>query len=119
MVDLPEDSETMVHNVWFSETYGELNKLAKNIRNYQQSGDLKKAAKLARENVDKIKLRKLFKEVDKDVRKINKAIKLVNLSKLDQETKKKRIDVLTKLKNDKVRKVYRLVHDKMKSTVRG
>jgi len=111
--DIPEDPEAVIYDTWFSEKSGEIDQLVRDIKSYQKSGNREEATALAKKNWKKIKLRKSFKRVRKELRTIKKAIKFVSVSKLKSKIKKERIDALTKRRNDIVRKLYERVHDKL------
>lgn len=95
----------------FYDLANEANKLVGTVRYYKDTGQID----LAKEMIDNEKIRKKmrmaksFNRVRRDLSDINKQIKKVWLDKdMTPDEKKKQIDKLTDLRNQKVRKVYNI-----------
>jgi hypothetical protein len=95
----------------FYDLANEANKLVGTVRYYKDTGQID----LAKEMIDNEKIRKKmrmaksFNRIRRDLSDINKQIKKVWLDKdMVPEEKKKQIDKLTDLRNQKVRKVYNI-----------
>jgi len=98
---------------WFYDTHEEINKLVRGIKHYQQTGDHLKAVELAKDNVNKLKVRKAFSAVRKELTTINKGIKFVYRSGLSPEKKREKLDGLTRKRNSLVKRIYELTAGKI------
>jgi len=94
------------HQTWFYDTLDEIDRTTRTIKYYQATGDYESAQKLYSKNMNKVRYKRRFGKIRKQLGSINKQVKAIMRSRLAPAEKRNRIDALTQQRNALVKAAW-------------